>query len=114
MGHKGASEVGNDLAQDLSGAGRGHGHLVGKPSHCVGVDNLVGPPIDAGVAAVALKDGTNIPAINAGGGPSGVLAGLLVHDDMCSKRGNGVSVVIIGTIQAGPCGMFGVETRGSK
>ena len=60
MGHKGSSEVGNDLAQDLSGAGCGHGHLVGKPSHCVGVDNLVGPPIDAGVAAVALKVGTNI------------------------------------------------------
>jgi len=87
--------------------------LVGKPSHCVGVDNLVGPPIDAGVAAAALKIGTNTPAIDAGGGPSGVLAGLLVHDDMCSKRGKGVSVAITGTIQAGPCGMFGVETRGS-
>jgi len=88
--------------------------LVGKPSHCVGVDNLVGSPIDAGVAAVALKVGTNILAIDAGGGPRGALAGLLVHDDMCSKRGNGVSVVIKGAIQAGPCGMFGVETRGSK
>jgi len=78
------------------------------------VDNTVGPPIDAGVAMVALKVGTNTPAINAGGGPGGVLAGLLVHDYMCSKRGNGVNVVIIGTIQAGPCGMFGVEARGSK
>jgi len=114
MGHKGFSEVGNDLAQDLSGAGCGHGHLVAKPSHCVGVDNLVGPPIDACVAAVALKVGTNMPAIDAGGGPSGALAELLVHDDMGSKRGNGVSIVIIGTIQAGPCGMFGVETQGSE
>jgi len=114
MGHKGTHEVSDDLAQDFSGGGRGHGHLVGKPSHRVGVDNLVGPPIDAGVATVALKVGTNIPAIDAGGGPSGTLAGLLVHDYMCSKRSNGVSVIIIGTIQAGPCGMFGVETRGSK
>jgi len=74
------------------------------------VDNLVGPPIDAGVAAVALKVGTNIPAIDAKGGPGGALAGLLAHDDMGSKRGKGVSVVIIGTIQAGPCGIFWVET----
>jgi len=114
MGHKGSREVGDDLAQDLSGAGRGHGHLVGKPSHCVGVDDLVGSPIDAGVALVALKVGTNVPAIDSGWGPSGALAGLLVDDHMCAKRDNGVSVVIIGTIQAGPCGMFGVETRGSK
>jgi len=114
MGHKGcgevSGEVSDDLAQDLSGGGRGHGHLVGEPSHCVGVDNLVGPPIDAGVALVALKVGT----IDSGWGPSGTLAGLLVHHYMCSKRGNGVSIVSIGTIQAGPCGMFGVETRGSK
>jgi len=114
MGHKGFREVGDNLAQDFSGSGRGHGHLVGKPSHCVRVDNLVGAPIDAGVATVALKVGTNIPAINARGGPMGALAGLLVHDHMCSKRGNGASVVIIGTIQAGPCRMFGVKTRGSK
>ena len=33
------------------------------------MDNLVGPPIDAGVAVVALKVGTNIPAIDVGGGP---------------------------------------------
>jgi len=112
--HKGFREVGDDLAHDFSGGGRGHAHLVGKPSHCVGVDNLVGPPIDAGLASVALKVGTNIPVIDAGGGPSGVLAELLVYDYMCFKRGNGVSVVIIGTIQAGPCRMFGVETRGSK
>jgi len=110
MGQKGPGEVSDDLAQDLSGGGRGHGHLVGIPSDCVGVDNLVGLPIDAGVALVALKVVTNTPAIDTGWGPSGTLAGLLVHDDMCSKRGNGVSVVIIGTIQAGPRGMFGVET----
>jgi len=57
MGHKGVREVSDDLAQDLSGNGRGHGHLVGKPSHCVGVDNLVDPPIDVGVASVALNVG---------------------------------------------------------
>jgi len=110
MGHKGSCEVSDDLAQDLSGDGRGHGNLVGKPSHCVGVDNLVGPPIDAGVALVVLKVGTNAPAIDSGWGPSGALAGLLVHGYMCSKRGNAVSVVITGTIQAGPHAMFGVET----
>jgi len=114
MGHKGSREVNDDLAQDLSGGGRGHGHLVGEPSHCIGVDNLVGPPIDAGVASVVLKVGTNVPSIDSGWGPSGTLAGLLVHHYMCSERGNEVSVVIIGAIQAGPCGMFGVETRGSK
>jgi hypothetical protein len=102
------------LAEDLSGAGSGHGNLVGKPSHGVGVDNLAGPPTDAGVAAIALKVRTNIPAIDARGCPSEALARLLVHDDMGSKRGNGVSVVIKRTMQAGPGGMLGVETRGSK
>jgi len=51
MEFEGSREVGGGLAQDLSGDGRGHGHLVGKPSHGVGVDNLVGAPIDAGVAS---------------------------------------------------------------
>ena len=46
MAFEGPREVGDDLAQDLSGGGRGHGHLMGKPSQIVGVDNLVGAPID--------------------------------------------------------------------
>jgi len=54
------------LAQDLTGGGRGHGHLVGKPSHSVWVDNLVGVPIDTGVALVAFKVGANMPAIDSG------------------------------------------------
>jgi len=62
------------LAEDLGGAGSGHVNLVGKPSHCVGVDDLVGVPIDAGVASVAFKVGANIPAVDSGGGPSGALA----------------------------------------
>jgi len=98
MGHKGTREVGDDLAQDFSGGGRGHGHLVGKPSHCVGVDNLVGAPIDTGVALVAFEVGANIPAIDSRWRPSGVLVRLLVHDLMGAKRGNRVSVAIIGTI----------------
>jgi len=114
MAFEGPREVSDDLAQDLSGGGCGRGHLMGKPSHSVGADNLVGAPIDTGVASVAFKVGANMPAIDSGWSPSGSLVGLLVHDHMGAKRGNGVSVVIIGTIEAGPCGMFGVETRGSK
>jgi len=114
MAFEGPGEVGDDLAQDLSGGGCGHGHLMGKPSHSVGVDNLVGAPIDTGIASVALKVGANIPVINSGWSPSGALVGLLVHDHIGAKRGNGASIVIIGTIEAGPCGMLGVGTRGSK
>jgi len=40
--------------------------LGGKPSHGVRVDNLVGEPIDAGVASVVFKVGTNMPAVHAG------------------------------------------------
>jgi len=92
----------------------GMGTWWGDQATVSGWTNLVGPPIDAGVALVALKVMTNIPAIDSGRGPSGALAGLLMHHHMCSKRGNGVSIVIIGSIQAGPCGMFGVEAQGSK
>jgi len=87
----------------LRGAGSGHVNLVGKPSHCVGVDDLVGAPVDARVAPVAFKVGANIPAVDSGGGPSGALAGLLMHDHMGANRGNGVIVVIKWAIQAGPC-----------
>jgi len=92
----------------------GHGHLVGEPSYGVRVDNLVGATIDAGVAVVAFKVGANIPAVNASWSPSGALARLLVHDYVCAKGGNGGSIIIIGTIETGPCGMLGVETQGSK
>jgi len=71
----------------------------------------VGAPVYAGVAPVALKVGANIPAVDAGGGPSGALAGFLMHDHVSSRRGNGVSVVIKGAIQAGPCRTFRVQTR---
>jgi len=111
--HEGFRQVGDGLAKDFGGAGSGHVDLVGKPSNCVGVDDLVGAPVDAGVAPVALKVGANIPAVDSGGGPCGALAGLLMHDNVSAKRGNGVSVIIIRAIQAGPCREFGVQSRSS-
>jgi len=114
MPFEGSCEVVDGLAQDLIGGGSGHGHLVGKPSHGVGVDNLVGAPLGAGATVVAFKVGASMPAVNANWSPSGALAGFLVHDYVCAKGGNGVSIVIIGTIQTGRCGMLGFETRGSK
>jgi len=66
MAFEGPQEVSDDLVQDLSGGGRGHGHLMGKPSHSLRVDNLVGAPIDTGVALVAFKVGANMPAIDSG------------------------------------------------
>ena len=64
-----AGQVSNGSTEHFGGAGSGHGDLMGKPRKCVGVDQFVGAPGDAGVAAVAFKVRTNIPAINASWGP---------------------------------------------
>ena len=81
---EGFSQVSDGGAEDLRGGGSGHGHSMGKPRECVRVDQFACPPGDDTVAAVALKVRANIPAVNAGWGPSASLAGFLVEDHMSS------------------------------
>ena len=69
--------------------------------------------VDA-VAPVVFRGATDVPAVDAVGGPSASMVGCIVHKDFCARRSKRGAIEIEGSVELGFGGQAWVNVGGAQ